>query len=194
MSAASECHAAGLARPVLDSALVLDDLDEHRVTALSASLLRAVMTTYGEDHEGFAARVGISAGTVGEAANGTGPVWALPYDEFTAIADAVADLWPCAVFETAAACDFLLSCVLNGDQFMATDVLTEPTTRGLAWALLRLATSSRRGNGTSKAQGVLFPEDLLTLLRERAAALADSESPDAWVGVELLVTCMGVRS
>jgi|ERR1022692_579785 hypothetical protein len=98
MSAASECHAARPAPSALDGVLALDDLGEHRVAAFSASLLRAVMATYGEDHHGFAARAGLPARTVAEATDGICPAWALPYDEFTAIADAVADLWPCGAF------------------------------------------------------------------------------------------------
>src|SRR5258708_15645639 len=133
--------------------LALEDPAEHRVAALSASLLRAVMFTYGEDHEAFAARAGVAAEVVAEALGGTCPAWALPYDEFKAIADAVAAMWPCEVFETAAACDLLLSCVLNGDHVMATDVLTDPCTQDLARALLRLAI-------TSEAQEPLLPEFL----------------------------------
>jgi hypothetical protein len=56
----------------------------------------------------------------------------LPYEEFTALADAVGAVWPCEVFETAAASDLLLSCVLNGDQFIAADVLTDPCSQDLA--------------------------------------------------------------
>jgi len=194
MSAASECHTVRSAPPVLDGVLMLDDLGEHRVTALSASLLRAVMATYGEDHHGFAARAGLPARTVAEATDGICPAWALPYDEFTAIADAVADLWPCGAFETAAACDLLLSSILNGEQCMATDVLTEPGSTDLAWELLTLAISSRPSNGSGEAQDALFPEAVLELFSERVAALANSQSPDAWVGVELLVTCLGGRS
>jgi len=194
MSAASECHPVRSASTVRNSALVLDELGEHRVTALSASLLRAVMTTYGEDHESFASRAGIRPQTVAEAMDGTCPAWALPYDEFAAIADAITAMWPCGVFETAAACDLLLSCVLSGDQFMATDVLTQPDSPDLAWALLRLAISSRPYDGFIRAQEALLPDDLLALLREQAAALAGSQSPDAWIGVELLATCAGVQS
>ncbi|HVB43268.1 MAG TPA: hypothetical protein VNF47_11255 [Streptosporangiaceae bacterium] len=162
--------------------LALEDPVEHRVAELSASLLRAVMITYGETQEEFAARAGVAAEVVADALGGTCPAWALPYDEFTAIADAVAAIWPSAVFETAAACDLLLTCVLNGDHVMATDVLTDPCTQDLARALLRTAI-------TTDVQDSLLPEDLITLLADRAAALADSGSPDAWVGAELLVAC-----
>ena len=87
------------------------------------------------------------------------------------------------LFETAAACDLLLSCVLNGDQVMATDVLTDPSTQDLARALLRLAI-------TTEAQDSLLPEDLLTAAgRPGRRAGRTPASPDAWVGAELLVAC-----
>jgi hypothetical protein len=194
MSPARECQATSLGQTVHDGRLALDYPGEHQVAVLSASLLRAVMTTYGENNEGFAARAGVTAEVVAEALSGTCPVWALPYDEFTAIADAVAALWPCAVFETAAACDLLLSCVLNGNHFMATDVLTDPCSQDLARALLRLAITSEPGSGIREAQDALIPEDLLALLGERAAALTGSGSPDAWVGAEILVNCLGRQS
>jgi hypothetical protein len=157
----------------------VEDAGEHYVAVISASLLRAVMTTYGENHHGFAARAGVAAKVAAEAAGGTCPAWTLPYDEFTAIADAVAALWPCAVFETAAACDLLLSCVLNGDHFMATDVLTDPCSQDLARALLRLAITSEPGNGIRAARDALLPADLLP----------HSKSPDAWVGAITAPVC-----
>jgi hypothetical protein len=164
------------------SRLALEDPVEYRVAVLSASLLRAVMVTYDETYEEFAARAGVAAEVVAEALGGTYPAWALPYDEFAAMADAIAAMWPAAVFETAAACDPLLSCILNGDQVMATDVLTDPCTQDLARALLRMAM-------TTEPQDSVLPEGMLTLLADEAAALASSGSPDAWVGVELLVAC-----
>lgn len=166
----------------------------HRVSALSAALLQAVINTYGENHESFAVRAGVAAEVVAEATAEIHPAWALPYDEFTALADAVAALWPCAVFETAAACDLLLSCVLNGEQFLATDVLTEPCSQGLARALLRLAITSEPAGETRKARDALLPEHLLAVLTERAAALAASGLPDAWVGVEILATSLSRQS
>lgn len=81
------------------SRLALEDAAEHRVAALSASLIRAVMITYGETNEVFAARVGLAAEVVAEALSGTCPAWALPYDEFMAIADAAEAMWPSPVFE-----------------------------------------------------------------------------------------------
>ena len=191
MNPAGECQTTSLAQAVLDGRLALEDPGEHRVAILSAALLQAVMNMYGEDHERFAVRAGVAADVVAEAASGRCPAWALPYDEFMAIADVITALWPCAVFETAAACDLLLSCVLSGDHFMATDVLTDPCTQDLARALLRLAITTEPGNGIRDAQEALLPENLLALLGERAAALADSESPDSWVGAEILGACLG---
>jgi hypothetical protein len=104
----------------------------------------------------------VAAEVVAEALSGTCPAWALPYDDFTAIADAAEAMWPSPVFETATACDFLLSCVLNGDQVMATHVLADPShprpRAALARALLSLAIA---GEG----QDTLLPQDVLTLLR-----------------------------
>jgi hypothetical protein len=194
MIPASERHAASTVQSAPAGVLAAEAPAEHQVAVLSAALLHAVMNTYGDDPEGFAARAGVAAEVVAAAAAGTGPAWALPYDEFTAIADAVAALWPCAALETAAACDLLLSCVLDGNQFLATDVLTEPCSQDLAWTLLRLAITSEPANGNGKARNAMLPEDQLALLSERAARLADSESPDAWVGMEILVGCLGRQS
>ncbi len=194
MSPASERNATSMAEPAVVSRLAVADAGEHRVAVLSAALLHTVMNTYGDDQVGFAVRAGVTAEIVAEAASGTCPAWALSYDEFTAMADAVTALWPCAAFETAAACDLLLSCVLNGDQFLATDVLTDPCSQDLAWALLRLAITSQPDDETCKAEDALLPAGLRALLSERAAALADSESPDAWVGLEILVGCLGRQS
>ena len=191
---ASECAATSPTRPVVDDRLAPEDPPEHRVTVLTAALLQAAMNTYGENHAGFALRAGVAAGIVAEVVGGTCPAWALPYDEFMAMAGVVAAVWPCAAFETATACDLLLSCVLNGDQFMATDVLTEPGSQELARALLRLAIAGEPDNEIREASDALLPGDLRALLSERAAALARSESPDAWVGLEILVECLGWQS
>ena len=43
------------------------------------------------------------------------------------------------LFETATACDLLVTCLLDGDQAMATDVLTDDDTRDVTVALLRWA-------------------------------------------------------
>jgi len=101
MIPASDHHATSLAQPAPVGVLAVEEVAEHQVAALSAGLLQAVMNTYGDGLESFAARAGVAAEVVAAAAAGTGPAWALAYDEFTAIADAVAGLWPCAAFETA---------------------------------------------------------------------------------------------
>jgi hypothetical protein len=152
--------------------------DEYQVAALSAALLQSVINAYGEDSRRFAERVGVAEEVVADAVNGTCPAWELLYADFTALAQAVDAVWPGAIFATAAACDLLLSCVLNDEQCMATDVLTEPCSQDLARTLLRSA--------LGRAGRPLLPEDVLALLRERAAALASSGSPDAWVGGEIL--------
>lgn len=84
--------------------------------------------------------------------------------------------------------------MLNGDQFLATDVLTEPSTRDLARALLRLTITNEPGHGIRGTENASLPDDLLALLSERAAKLASSESPDAWVGMEILAGCPGSQS
>lgn len=73
---------------------------------------------------------------------------------------------------------------------MATDVLTEPCSRDLARALLRLAITREPDQGSRVAEDALLLDHLLALLSERAAALAASASPDAWVGAEILVACL----
>ena len=59
----------------------------------------------------------------------------------SALGDAVSVLNPSlrAVFETAAACDLVLTCVMRGDQAFSTDVLADDDTRDLAVGLLRWA-------------------------------------------------------
>ena len=191
---ASKYAAASLTQAVLDDRLVPEHASEHRVGVLTAALMRAVTSAYGENHVGLALRAGVEAAVVAQVVGGTCPAWALPYDEFIALAGVVAAVWPSAAFETAAACDLLLSCVLNGDQFMATDVLTEPGSQDLARALLSLAIAGEPDNEIREASDALLPGDLRVLLSERAAALAGSESPDAWVGLEILVECPGWQS
>lgn len=172
-------HAVG--QTVLDYRPTSDETTGQRIAVLSAALLRAVMTTYGEDHEALATRVGVPNNVIAAAADGTSPAWALPYDEFTALAGAVATLWPCALFETATACDLLLTSIVNGDHYMATDVLTDPGSQHLAWALLQAAKA-------------MLPQNLQDLLRERTAELAGSGSPDAWVGKQIGSALAGRQS
>lgn len=133
------------------------------------------------------------------------------------------------VFETAAACDLLITCVMRGDQAFGTDVLAHGDTRDLAVGLLRWAVTGqfrlpgyagyvpvpvawawheRCGGWVCPAcgwcpcdagaercghRGQLLGDADLAVLRSRAAALAASGSPDAWVGAEILAVLGGVR-
>jgi hypothetical protein len=160
------------AQTILDHRPSTREIAGHSIAVLSVALLRAVMATYGEDHEAFAARAGVPGNVIAAAADGTGPAWALPFDDFNALADAVAALWPCALFETAAACDLLLTSIVNGDHYLATDVLTDPSSQYFAWALLQAAEA-------------MLPKHLQDLLSDQAAELAGSASPDAWVGEQI---------
>jgi hypothetical protein len=159
-----------------------DDLGGHPVAALSSAVLRTARWWHGQSSADLAAQADLALRVVTAAEDGTRPAWALPYEEFTALTDAVSALTPRLgmLFETAAACDLLLSCVLDGDQLMATDVLSDTASREPARALLRLVALSTR----QPAVRLLNGTDV-TLLRERAMALAASGSPDAWVGAEI---------
>jgi hypothetical protein len=176
-------RAAGRARPAAGGP---GRAGGYRVAVLSAALLRAVIREAGGGYGGFADRAGVAGAVVSAAADGTRPAWALPYAEFTAIAAEVAEQRPGAAFETAAACDLLLTSVLNGDLVMATDVLTEPSCRDLARDLLALAVAGTPGSGPGLPVPALLPPGLVAVLGERAAALAGSGSPDAWAGREIL--------
>jgi hypothetical protein len=158
------------------------DRGAHQVAVLSASVLRMVRWCCRESRTDLAVRAGVSRDVVDRAEDGTGPAWALPYADFAALSDAVAARTPRLrkLFETATACDLLLSCVLDGDQALATDVLAERDTRQQARALLNLALSRKSGGGPP-----LLGNAQVDMLRDRAAALAASGSPDAWVGAEL---------
>ena len=175
------------------------------MAVLSAAVLVAARAAYGEDRADLAARAGLDVHVVDGAESGTRPAWALPYPEFMAIADAVAAPHPSwrELFETAAACDLLMTCLLDGDQAMATDVLADDDTRDTTVALLRWAitgdsrsvqraglTPWERADGPS---GRLLNDEQRALLRQRAAALARSSSPDAWVGAEILAIFGGDR-
>ncbi len=179
MISASDRQATG--QTVLDHRPSPDETTGHSIAVLSAALLRAVMATYGEEQQAFAARTSVPSNIVAAVADGTSPAWALPYDEFTALADTVATLWPCALFETAAACDLLLTSIVNDDQYMATDVLTDPSSQHLAWALLQAAQA-------------MLPQNMQDLLSDQAAELADSGSPDAWVGRQISSGLVGRQS
>jgi hypothetical protein len=109
------------------------------IAVLSASVLKAARTGYQESREDFAARARVGLQVVEGVEGGNCPVWDLPYDTFTALGDAVSVLNPSlrTVFETAAACDLVLTCVMRGDHAFSTDVLVADDTRDLAVGLLR---------------------------------------------------------
>ena len=168
------------------------------VSALSAAVLARVRAVYGEQRTDLAARAGLSVHVVEGAEDGTRPAWQLPYLEFMALADAVAAPQPSwrDLFETAVACDLLVTCLLDGDQAMATDVLADDATRDMTVALLRWAItgdsrSAQRaglipGERRDGPAGGLLSDAQRTLLRQRAAVLARSCSPDSWVGAHIL--------
>jgi len=177
------------------------DLGQHAVTVLSSSMLKAARCAGQESQADLATRAGVPVGVVKGIEDGTRAAWALPYSEFAALVDAVAARCPGSAFETAAACDLLLSCVLDGDRVFATDVLAEPGSQELAIALVRLAVTGELDSELPGLGDLRLPEHLavlrgpqVVLLRDRAAALAASGSPDAWVGVEILAACRGVLS
>jgi len=165
--------------------------ESRPVTVLSAAVLRAARAAYGEDRADLAARAGLDVHVVTGAEDGTRPAWALHYPEFLALAEAVAAPHPSwrELFETAAACDLLMTCLLDGDQAMATDVLADDETRDTTVALLRWAITgdsrSVQRAGLAPWEHADGPSDRLldgkqgALLRQRAAALARSSSPDA---------------
>lgn len=189
--------------PVLEDGLAAEDLGEHPVAVLSAAVLRAARTGCHASQDDFARRAGIPAAVVVGAEAGTRPAWALSYGKFSALADAVAAAspWTAGMFETAAACDLLLSCVLDGDQAFAADVMTAMGTRDLAAVLLQWAITGAPVAWHEECGGLICPacrrpgqllsRGQVTLLSTRAAALAASSSPDAWVGVRILAACRG---
>jgi len=189
----STWHTRSLAQRVPDDGLDAEDLSQHPVAVLSSAVLRAARHARAEDQAGFAARARVAVGVVIGAEDGTQPAWALPYEEFTALADAVAATCPRPLFETAAACDLLLSCVLDGDQVLATDALVEPCSQALSRALLTLAVTGEPDAELLRAEDARLPDELVTLLHDRARALAGSGSPDAWAGAEILAACWGER-
>ena len=175
------------------------------VAVLSACVLRAARTGYLESTERFAARAGIGLHVVEGVEDRTTPAWELPYASFTALSDAISVLNPSlrAVFETAVASDLVLTCVMSGDQAFSTDVLADDDTRDITVALLRWAITGDSGFVQSagltlsecgdEPSGRLLGGDQRALLRQRAAALARSSSPDAWVGAEILAVFGGDR-
>lgn len=165
------------AAPVLDGGLAAEDLGEHPVVVLSAAVLKAARTGHQASHDDFARRAGLPVAVVDGVERGTRPAWALSNCMFTALSAAISAVspWMHGIFETATACDLLLSCVLDGDQVFATDVLITGETQELASALLRWAIT-----------GHLLSDVQVSLLVKRASALAVSGGPDAWVGARLL--------
>jgi len=194
----TEWHTRSLAQRGIHERPVVEDLGRHPVVVLSASVLLAGQRECGEGLASLAARAGVTEDMVLAAQDGTRPVALAPDDEFSALADAVAVSCPRPTFETAAACDLLLSCVLDGDRVLATDVLVEPSSRDLAGLMIRLAVTGRFDDQLTEI-GHLRPSDVLSvlsaawvkLLRDRALALALSRSPDAWAGEEILLVCWG---
>ena len=179
--------------------------DRQLVAVLSAAVLVAARAAYGEDRTDLAARAGLDVHVIDGAEDGTNPAWSLPYPEFMALADAMAAPHPSwrELFETAAACDLLMTCLLDGDQAMATDVLADDDTRDTTVALLRWAITGdsrsvqragfalcERGDEPS---GRLLGSEQRALLCQRSEALARSSSPDAWVGAEILAVFGGDR-
>ncbi len=179
--------------------------DKQPVAVLSAAVLTAARAAYSEDRAELAARAGLAVRVIDGAEDGTDPAWSLPYPDFMALADALAaphSSWR-ELFETAAACDLLVTCLLDGDQAMATDVLADDDTRDTTVALLRwaitgdsrsvqragLALCERRDEPSARLLG----GKQRALLRQRAAVLALSSSPDAWVGAEILAVFGGDR-
>jgi hypothetical protein len=175
------------------------------VAVLSAAVLAAARAAYGEERADLATRAGLGVHVIDGAEDGTDPAWGLPYPEFMALADAMAAPHPSwrELFETAAACDLLMTCLLDGDQAMATDVLTDDDTRDTTVALLRWAIT---GDSRSVQRAAITPwkradrpsdrllnDEQRALLRQRAATLARSDSPDAWVGAEILAIFGGDR-
>jgi hypothetical protein len=201
------------------------------VTVLSAAVLTAARTGRGEGREDFAARTGVDLHVVEGVEDGTVPAWDLPYATFTALAGAVPASNPALrdLFEVAAACDLLVTCVLRGDRAFSTDVLADDDTRDLAVGLLRWALTGefrlpgsagrmqvpvlwawhedcggwacpacgccpcQAGSGGCGHRGQLLGDADLAVLGRRAAGLAGSGSPDAWVGAEILAVLGGAR-
>lgn len=194
--------APGPAERVLGDGPALDDLGDCPVAVLSAAVLRAARQRFTNSRTDLAVRAGVPPEVVAGAEDGTRPAWALSFFDFIALTGAVARIGPGlrGVFETAAACDLLLSCVLDGDLTLTTDVLRDPGSSGLARALLRLAVTGELRSDLAARKPAGLPEGhpllssaQVALLGDRAVALAVSGSPDAWVGVEILAAGWGER-
>jgi hypothetical protein len=190
----NEWHTRSLAQRVLDDGPGAEDLGLHPVAVLSSAVLQAGRRARHEDQASFAARARVAVEVVTGAEDGTQPAWALPYEEFAALAEAVAAACPRSMFETASACDLLLSCVLDGDQVLATDVLVEPSSQALSRALLRLVVTGEADAELLGIEHARLPDDLVVLLHDRVRTLAGSGWSDAWAGAEILEACWGEGS
>jgi hypothetical protein len=165
--------------------------ESYTVAVIAAAVVRAVRAAQGRSREQFAAQVGLGLGVLVSVEDAAVPVWALPYDQFAALAEAAGahDLQAGEVFWAAGSCDLLLTSVLNGDHPVLCDALTESESLGRVRMLLRWAL-----HGTPPAceslpvpgGRPLLGEDEQRLLRDRLQALATSGSTDAWVGTQLL--------
>src|SRR5579859_7594163 len=107
------------ARPISSSAaqvpedgLAVEDLGQHPIAVLSATVLKAARAGCGMSLEYFARLSGVSVAEAEAVEAGAHPAWALPFDHFSALSDAVSAIspWMNGMFETATACDLLLSC------------------------------------------------------------------------------------
>jgi hypothetical protein len=151
------------------------------VAELSAAVLVTARAAHGENRADLAARAGLDIHVVEGAEDGTRPAWELPYAEFMALAHAVAvphPLWR-ELFETAAACDLLVTCLLDGDQAMATDVLADDT-QDMTVTLLRWAIT---GDSHSAQRAGFIPCELTGgsagALRRRTLRRAAQSVPPA---------------
>jgi hypothetical protein len=161
-----------------------DDMPPRQVTVISAMVLRHGRAALGDSPEVFAARAGVSPDLVAGIEDGSRPAWGTPGPQLVSIADALRPVdheW----FWTATACDLLLTNLLSHDDVTAgvaaEEAMGDVARREIARKLLRRAIS-----GAGSAAVPLLPVADRVLLRHRAARLAESNSPDGWVGAELL--------
>lgn len=160
---------------------------ECPVSVLSAIVAAAGRQALAESREQFATRAGVGPELVAGIEDGTRPAWDVPGPQFTAIAGALGPglgekLW------TATSCDLVLTDVLSGDWagVAAADALTDPAQIEAARMLLAWAVRGTRDGGAP-----LLADPERELLRQKAAELAASGTPDAWVGAHLLALFAG---
>lgn len=156
---------------------------QHRITVLSAMVLRLGRAMLGDSQEVFAARAGADLDVVTGIETETRPAWDVPGPELTPIADALRPVHGEA-FWTAVACDLLLTNLLSGDDatagVAANEILGDPARQQVARKLLL------RALGEAANTASLLSTADRALVRNRAAKLAQSRSSDAWVGQEIL--------